>query len=249
MNFLIKSIYKKLQKIMKIIDQFMEKGEYYEEVFEKTMFYLHHTAGGGRADWVITTWDTDDEVDKLGKKTQRSVATAFVIGNLSSRDPKKDVAFDGAIYRAFDDKYWAHHLGTTFPNNRQLNKNSVAVEICNYGPLKKGADGNFYNYVNNQMHESAVIELEKPFRGYKFYHAYTDKQIAVTKELILAMKAKYPKIELRTPLLTVEGFELNDKAKAGISGIYSHSNVRTDKFDMSPQPKLIAMLKEVCSPM
>jgi len=233
---------------MQIIDKFLEKGEYYDETVEKTVFYLHHTAGGHRADYVISGWDTDDTIDKLGKKSPRSVATAFVIGGSSTRDPK-DTAFDGKIYRAFDDKLWAHHLGTTQANNRTLNKISVAVEICNYGQLKKGTDGKFYNYVNGIVPPDMVCELDKPFRGFKYYHKYTDKQIAATKELILAMKAKYPKIELKTPLLTVDGFEINEAAKKGVSGIFSHSNVRTDKFDVFPQPNLIAMLKEICSPL
>lgn len=230
------------------IDKILEKGEFYSEIFEKTTIYLHHTAGGHRPDWVISTWDTDDEVDKTGKKTPRSVATAYVIGGLSTRDPK-DNSWDGKIYRAFDDKYWAHHLGTTLPNNRTLNKISVAVEICNYGPLTKGSDGKFYTYVNSQVPAEQVVILDKPFRGYKYYHAYTDKQIAATKDFILAMKAKYPKIDLKTPLLTVDGFELNTNAQKGVAGLYTHSNVRKDKFDLSPQPKLLAMLKEVCSAM
>lgn len=233
---------------MQFTDKFLEKGEFYEEVFEKFTIYLHHTAGGHRPDWVISTWDTDDEVDKTGKKSPRSVATAFVIGGLSTRDPK-DNSWDGKIYRAFDDKYWAHHLGTTLANNRTLNKNSVAVEICNYGPLTKGGDGKFYTYVNSQVPADQVVTLDQPFRGYKHYHAYTDKQIAATKDFILAMKAKYPKTSLKTPLLTVAGFELNLNATKGVAGVYTHSNVRKDKFDLSPQPKLLAMLKEICSAM
>lgn len=236
------------QNDMNITDKFLEKGEYYEEVFEKNVFYLHHTAGGHRADWVIHGWDTDDNVDSTGKKSPRSVATSYVIGGLSTRD-KNDTAFDGKVYRCFDDKYWAHHLGTSFRNNKTLNRNSVAVEICNYGPLTKGGDGKFYTYVNSVVPNDMVVELDKPFRGYKYYHKYTDKQIAATKELILFVKQKHPKIELRTPLLTVDGFELHEGAKAGVSGIFSHSNVRNDKYDMYPDLRLINMLKEVCKPM
>jgi len=236
---------------MEITDKILGDGEYYKEVFEKNVLYLHHTAGAHRADWVIATWETDDEVNPKnpnGPKLPRAVATAYVMGNKSTRDAN-DISYDGKMFRAFDDQYWAHHLGTTYPNNRQLNKNSVALEICNYGPLKKGADGVFYTYVNTPVPKEMVVELAKPFRGYTFYHAYTDKQIAATKEFILFITKKYPKIILKTPLLTVDGFELNDNAKKGLAGIYSHSNVRTDKFDLTPQPKMIEMLKEVCTAM
>jgi N-acetyl-anhydromuramyl-L-alanine amidase AmpD len=230
---------------LNITKQYLEKGEYYEEINQKNTIYLHHTAGGHRPDWVISTWDTDDEVDKTGNKTSRSVATAYVIGGISTRNPKEN-SFDGKVYCAFDDRYWAHHLGTTLSNNRQLNKQSIGIEICNYGPLIKGVDGMFYTYVNNVVPEDQVVTLDKPFRGYKYYHAYTDNQIQAVKDLILTLKSKYPKIELKTPLLTVEGFELDNNATKGIAGIYSHSNCRNDKFDISPQEKMIKMLNTIC---
>ncbi len=232
---------------MKITDQLLNKGEYYEEIIDKTVFYIHHTAGGHRPDYVIQGWNADAQVVD-GVKKPYPIATAFVIGGASTRDPK-DTAFDGEVYRCFDEKFWAHHLGTTFPNNRVLNKISVAVEICNYGPLKKGADGRFYTYVNSVVPDNMVVTLDKPFRGYIYYQAYTDKQIASLKQLILEMKTKFPKITLKTPLLKPEGYEMNDSAKAGVSGIFTHTNVLTSKFDANPQPKLIAMLSEICQPL
>lgn len=230
---------------MNIIDKFLERGEYFEELFDKTTIYLHHTAGGHRADYVIEGWDTDDVVDeKIGKKNVRVVATSFVIGGVSSTDGNH--AFDGKVFRAFEEKYWAHHLGATFANNKALNKASIGIEICNYGPLKYNPVSKLYfNYVNKPVPADQVIALEKPYRGYNFYHAYTDAQLNATKELILLLKVKFPKIQLKTPLTTVAGFELNEDAKKGVPGLYSHSNVRSDKFDMSPQPKLINMLKDI----
>ena len=41
----------------------------------------------------------------------------------------------------------------------------------------------------------------------------------------------------------VEAFEFNNDAYYGRTyGIWSHSNVRKDKFDVSPQPDLLDML-------
>ena len=110
-----------------------------------------------------------------------------------------------------------------------------------------GKDGVFYNYVSKPVPKEMVIKLDAPFRGYTYYHLYTDAQIQSTKDLILFLKSTNPKIELKTPLLTVAGFELNANAQAGNPGVYSHSSVRTDKFDISPQPKMIEMLKSICS--
>lgn len=38
-------------------------------------------------------------------------------------------------------------------------------------------------------------------------------------------------------------FEYRDEARAGQPGVWTHTNVRKDKFDCSPQPKLLAMLR------
>lgn len=232
--------------MLEIIDQFMEKGEYFQEVFEKNSICIHHTAGAHNPSAIISMWDTDDVVDeKIDKKNVRVVATAFVIGGISTRNPA-ETKWDGKIYRAFDEKYWAHHLGTTYANNRKLNQISIGIEICNYGPLKKGTDGKFYTYVNTVVPESMVVKLDAPFKGYTHYHAYTDKQIESTKQLILDLAKRYPKIPLVTPLKTAADFVLNDNAKKGAPGIYGHINTRDDKFDISPQPKIIKMLNDIC---
>lgn len=225
-----------------ITDKLLEKGEWYDVKTDKNTIYLHHTAGSHQPEWVINGWDTDDVVDaKISKKIARIVGTHFVIGGLSTTN--NDATFDGKIYRAVPDYAWLHHLGTKLSNNTKLNQQSFGIEVCNYGPITLGKDGVFYNYVNKPVPKEMVVKLDKPFKGFNYYHAYTDKQIESIKNLILFLKQQNPAISLSTPLKTVEGFELNKNAQAGIPGLYSHTNVRSDKFDMSPQPKLIEMLK------
>jgi len=225
-----------------IKDQILGNGEFYSTETKKDTLYFHHTAGSHRPDWVINGWDTDDNVNSAtGKKTPRAVGTSFVIGGISTTDKNAD--FDGVIYRAFNEKYWTHHLGTKYANNTTLNKQSIGIEVCNYGPLTLGKDGVFYNYVNKPVPKEMVVKLDKIFKGFLYYHAYTDKQIQTLKDLSIFLKSKFPEITFNTPLTSVEGFELSNDAKSGKPGIYSHTNVRSDKFDMSPQPKLIEMIK------
>lgn len=235
-----------LKPSFKITDKFMSDGEYYKEACVKNTIYLHHTAGSYRPDLVIETWDTDDTVDeKIGKKTVRVVGTSFVIGGLSTFS--NDASYNGSIYRAFDDMYWAHHLGTVYANNRKLNQQSIGIELCNYGPLTKSSNGKYYTYVNTVVPENMVCKLDKPFKGYSYYHCYTDEQLNSLKLLLSHLKQKYPNIEMRTPLLTVEGFAINDNSKKAVPGIYSHTNVREDKYDVYPHPKLLKILKELCT--
>lgn len=136
---------------MEIKKILLEKEEYYQEIFEKDTIYIHHTAGSHRADWTVACWEHDKNKAGLALK----VATAYIIGGISTRDVK-DVAWDGVIVNCFDDKFWAHHLGSTTANNSILNKKSVAIEVCNYGPLIKGKDGNFYNYVKSIVPKEQV---------------------------------------------------------------------------------------------
>lgn len=220
----------------------LNKGEYYEEVVKKKTIYIHHTAGGNRPDWTIAGWNGDRS--KKGERLR--VATAYVLGGISTTD--NDVKWDGVICKCFPEEKWAHHLGTTEVNNKQLNQESIGIEICNYGPITKSANGMFLNYVNKLVPKEMVVELEKPYQGFYFYHKYSDKQIAALRELLLDLAARFT-IDLKSglqPLLNQNkgnaAFLLNKDAIAGKPGVWTHTNVRKDKFDCSPQNNLIAMI-------
>lgn len=230
---------------MEIKKILLESGEFYDEIFEKNKIVIHHTAGSHRPDWVITgSW----EQDKTASGEKLKVATAYVIGGLSTTSPF-DASWDGVIVNAFDDRKWAHHLGCTTPNNKTLNQQSIGIEICNYGPCKLGKDGNFYNYVSKQIPKEMVYALPAPFRGYTHHHRYTDKQIESIRLLILDIVKRHPKIDLKSGLKqfldTSSVFELNQGALKGIGGLWTHSNYRSDKFDCHPQPELLQMIKNL----
>lgn len=163
---------------MEITKQHLPENEYYPAEYDKKTIVLHHTAGSHRPDWVISAWDRDQT--KGGKPLR--VATQFVIGGKSTRDGNTD--WDGKIVEAFPVKSWAHHLGTKNSNNTQLNKVAIGIEICNYGPLTKSADGNYFTYVNSRVPEEDVVDLGKNWRGYRYYQKYTDAQIESVKFLI-----------------------------------------------------------------
>ena len=230
---------------LQIIDKILEKGEYVEEKTIKNTIYLHHTAGSHRADWTIDGWNKD----RTATKSRLRVATAFVIGGLDKAGSDKD-GMDGKVFRAYNEDFWASHLGLKTANNNQLNKQSIGIEICNYGPITKTNSGKFLSYVNSEVNPSQVCDLGYQFRGYQFHHKYSNRQIASLKELLLFLKGKY-NIDLKKGLVPVldnpkgTGFELNNDALAGKPGVWSHTSVRKDKFDIHPQDELIAMLKSL----
>lgn len=164
---------------------YLPDDEYFSEKTEKKSIVLHHTAGSHRPDWVVSTWDRDKT--KGGKSLR--VATHFVVGGKSTRDGNTE--WDGVIVEAFDLKYWAHHLGTKNTNNSLLNKQSIGIEICNYGPLTKTQNGEFFTYVNSKVPEKDVVDLGKNWRGFRYYQNYTDKQIESVKYIIETVSQKY----------------------------------------------------------
>jgi N-acetyl-anhydromuramyl-L-alanine amidase AmpD len=223
----------------------LNKGEYYDNETKKDTIYIHHTAGSHRPDYVVAGWNAD----KSKSGGQLPVATAYVIGGASTSDA--DVSWNGVICQCFPENKWAHHLGLEQANNTALNSKSIAIELCNYGPLTLLQDGRYMNYVNRPGPASMAVKLPKPFRNYAYYHKYTNEQLASLKQLLPDLANRY-NIDLKTglhPLLNAgngsDAFQLNRDALAGKPGLWTHTNVRGDKFDCSPQDALMEMIKSL----
>ncbi|WP_428656804.1 peptidoglycan recognition protein family protein [Runella sp.] len=218
--------------------------EYINEVTQKSMIFLHHTAGGHRPDAVINSWKNDR--DNNGNPIR--VATSFVIGGISTTT--NDTAYDGKIVRCFPESKWAYHLGI---GGALLNKKSIGIELCNYGPLTFQPGRGFVNYVNTIVPEAQVIELPVPFRGYKYYHKYTNRQLDSLSQLLNQLCSLYSinrNLGLKASLTAnaanpAIAFGVNPNALNAASGIWTHTNVRQDKSDCSPQLPLISLLKSL----
>lgn len=226
------------KKIKQIL---MKESQYIKENVKKTQIVLHHTAGNSSGPAVIKMWDNDD---------RGRIATCVTIsGNGLSKD-----TFDGEICQAFSSKNWAYHLGIkpdVFRSRgvayQNLDKLSIGIEICNWGPLEKvgvgpGTNSKFFNYVNREVPASQVCELDKPYKGHKYYHAYTDAQIESVRQLLVYWNEVY-KIPL--DYKASDMWDVSTNALKGLPGVYTHNSYRRDKTDISPQPKMIAMLESL----
>lgn len=229
-----------------IYDSLISEDDYYKDIVKKDIIWLHHSEGGSRPDWTISGWGKEYLKDVSGKLVSDSkgnsiplkVGKAYVIGRKSSTTD--DTSWDGKILRAFDDKYYTYHLGINSANSKDLNSRSIAIEICNYGPLTIGKDGRFYNYVNKPINEKEVVKLDKPFRGYEYFERYTDAQIENLRKLLIYLINKHS-IKIEGKIYNEKWFEYNTK----LSGIKSHSNMRVDKYDIFPQKEMIQMLNSI----
>lgn len=226
--------------------KYLLTDEFFGTETPKDSIYLHHSDGAYRPDWTIYSWDRQDGI----KGTKVRTAKSYVIGGLSSKGT--DDQYDGLVYESFDPIYWSHHLGIKSKNNTFINQKSIAIELCNYGSLSKSREGRFYTKSRVEVDGSLVTTLDKPFRGNIHYHAYTEKQIESLRALILYVSDRFDidinkgiKKELIKSSDVNEAFEMNNKALSGYSGIWSHSNVRIDKNDVYPCPRIIEMLKKL----
>lgn len=211
--------------ITKIIQSRLSKDQFVDELTDKKQIYLHHTAGGPDA----------VAVAKYFNKQVGKVATAFIIGNR------------GTIVQCFSSKNWAYHLGLKQEvfeeagvSYKSLDKISIGIEICNYGPLTK-RNGYYYNYVGGKVDYTEVTILDAKYKGHIYWQKYTDAQIESTRQLLVYLCDTYkiPKDYFNSI------FNIDKRALRGESGIFTHNSVRKDKSDIYPCPRMITMLESL----
>lgn len=210
----------------------LSEKQYVKEETKKVQIVLHHTAGNSSGLNTMINWNNDD---------RGRIATCVTISGKGSSN-----SYDGEIVQGFSSKYWAYHLGLKQEvfaaygvAYQSLDKLAIGIEICNWGPLEK-VGGSYFNYVNREVPASEVCTLEQPYKGYKYYHAYTDAQIEAVRQLLVYWKKIYG---IDISYKELEMWSVSKAALSGTPGVYTHNSYRRDKTDISPQPKMIAMLK------
>lgn len=224
-----------------IIDRaYLDTNEYVQDygIIKPKNLFIHHTAGWDNPYNTINAWNRDD---------RGRVATQYVIGGLNI---KGDSKYNGTVVECFPDGYIGWHLGKV--GNFNASKYAVGIEMNNFGYAKL-IDGKFYNYVNIEIPADQIVDLGYNFRGYRYWHKYSDEQIESLRKLILHIKDIYPSIDVSKGLLheletkePAKAFEFNSDAyNAKVYGLWTHTNVRKDKFDCFPQKELVDMLKSL----
>ena len=214
-----------------IDEYYLPKGEYLNGNYKNDYIILHHTAGGANPKSVVDYWGKDS----LGR-----VATEFIVGgqNCNTGNTK----YDGKIVRAFPEGCQAYHIGSS--GSSYMNKHSVGIEMCNFGYVN-----NNKTYTGIDVNPNQIVSLDIPFKGYLFWHKYSDAQLKAVKELLLYISNR-DNIDLHEGLYkwiknegSIKAFDFHQDAYEGkVKGLLTHTNIRKDKFDCSPQPNLIDMI-------
>lgn len=209
---------------------FLPAGEYKPGPTPKEYLFLHHTAGWHNPYKTVDGWATDH---------RGTIATEFVLGGRSVRGD--DERYDGELVQCMPEGGYGWHLGKN--GSQHMHTHSVAVELCNFSYVEDGK-----TYVGTPIAADQIATLSRPFRGHKYWHAYSDRQIETLRAFILWV-AERDSIDVRDGLVAAikadgeKAFGYHADAYYGKTrGMWTHGNVRKDKFDLFPQANLIDML-------
>lgn len=209
-------------------------GTYFRQEYPKDKIIIHHTAGSADVYAVSAWWDMQNN----------NVSTSKIIGGIFRNG---DARLDGFVLDFYDPKYWSYHLGVN-SNGHQIEKTSIGIELTNYGGLRKTPFGEYINYVHGIIPEYQVEKLDKPFRGFSYYQAYTQKQIDSLKAELLKLAAEF-NIDLHLGMYALlkkgrNAFEIQTSALNSKPGLWGHVNYRraTEKQDPYPSEILIEMI-------
>lgn len=199
----------------------LKSNQYLKQSTKKDKIFIHFTAGSPNASNVIKYWDSDE----------KQVSTAFVIDGES-----------GQIFECFNPDYWSFHLGIKGTNGA-LDKSSVGIEICAWGPITKKGN-KYFTYVNSEISEDKVYTLDKPFRGYNYFHKISDEQFKSLEILVEWIINEYD-IPVQKVFYETWFDYQQDIIDKRTPGIWTHTTVRKDKSDMYPDKRLIDMLNRL----
>lgn len=237
---------KDIKQDLKIIDYTLQSNEYFAQNFEKQNIFLHLTGGNRNAYFVQNGWERDSMFE------QGAVGTAYIISGDDSQNKSGWAIEDGQVLRVFDDKFWAYHTGTGIP---RLDQTSVAIEICNWAKLTQ-RNGRFFAWTGEEIPSNQVEELE--FRGLRFWHKISDKQLENLESLLKMLLDKYPRIkenyktQLRNNAFTSAWSDFKPSVlNQTETGIVTHTNViRPEarlRWDIPPHPRLLEVLRRILS--
>ena len=184
-----------------------DQGYYYTTKAKKKQICIHFTVGSINGDIATLT--------KPGNK----VSVHYIIDRL------------GNIYNLIpldNDKNWAYHLGSScIGTNGVMSKSSIGIELSNYGPLNKHVDGYYNAYKQLYCVEDRHVE-NISFRNYEHYAKITELQKTALYELVnwLCEQCNIPHN------YKLEGMFENDKCAQEFTGIFTHAQVRKDKYDL-----------------
>lgn len=190
----------------------LSENQYMKTPTRKRGLCVHHTAG-----WVLDkTGKTNKSFFWGWQETSQKVGTHF------------SIAHDGTLFVHLDPKYWIYHLGLQGTRGF-VDMSTFGVELLNEGKVFKGQHGEWRYWAGKVNRE--ITPIKKVWRGGEFWAPYSNAQIDKLAQLTAFLIDFFGVPNTFVPS-HLEFY--TEYAKGGFNGIYSHSNVRADKTDVSP---------------
>ena len=188
----------------------LPRSEYKNERTKKNLIVLHHTTGASAAS-TFRWWLTDP----------KPIGTAYI------------VARDGTVHEVFPPECWAYHLGY---GRRRDEKRSIGIELASEGALlKRGRELYCFDRVSERTrYRGQVYDLGRTWRGYRYFAAYTNNQLANLIKLLNLLLGAFP-----IPPVVPRGARTGRAVRFNVKhrlrqGIIAHAHVRADKTDVHP---------------
>lgn len=230
-----------LQEQLQIKKYPLKKGQFFVGPTKKDSVFLHFTAGWENPYNVVNDWNND---------ARGAIGTQFVIGGRNCQTLVDK--YDGEIVECMDYSNYAWHLGI---GNTRLHRESIGIEICNFGPLKL-VGGEYLSWANKRVVESEIVKLSKDFRGYRYFHKLTNDQLH-SLNFLLAKISKDQGIDVTKGLKErlkkmdkFKAFDFDPNIRDGKEkGLFCHTNVSGpnkwggyDKTDWYPDSDLCDLI-------
>ena len=188
------------------------------------------------------------------RTVKKSICLHFTVGyiksdtsSLSKADNHVSVSYvvdrSGRIYEMFPDTEWSYHLGSgAVGGNGAMSKQSIGIEISNYGPLKLSGENLVDAYKNEYCKVSETEFYSKhTYRGYDYYASMTDVQIDAVATLVKYLGRKH---NIPMNFKPDDNPFATDAEALAFKGVFYHTNVRKDKFDWPFTPSLKAIISK-----
>ncbi len=184
--------------------------EYKDEPSAKNLIVLHHTVGASVAS-TFRWWLTDP----------KPIGTAYLI------------ARDGTIHEIFQPQFWAYHLGY---GSRVDERRSIGIELASEGALLERG-GRLYCYdklTERTRFIGESFDLGRAWRGYRYFAAYEEAQLAATIELVGDLLHRFNVPPAILPNTSNNDLPFFTTAHRLWTGIVGHAHLRPDKTDVHP---------------
>lgn len=188
------------------------------------------------------------------RTVKKSICLHFTVGyiksdtsSLSKADNHVSVSYvvdrSGRIYEMFPDTEWSYHLGSgAIGGNGAMSKQSIGIEISNYGPLKLSGENLVDAYKNEYCKVSETeFYYKHSYRGYDYYASMTDVQIDAVVALVKYLGRKH---NIPMNFKPDDNPFATDADALAFKGVFYHTNVRKDKFDWPFTPSLKAIISK-----